>query len=135
MIGPGTMPRYRARGLRRPALAYTRLRKRPYGRANRPACSTAAVNTEIVTFDHGPAEFPVATLRPRNAGARLTSLVGAFEQWLAQRWQWFRPRTVPCAVACLGMVAVMASADYLAHYQADHVHQAPQAVHIDLASR
>jgi hypothetical protein len=135
MIGPGSMPRYRPRGLRRPTLAYTRMRKRTYARTNKQAPSAAGVNTEIVAFDHGPAEFPVATLRPRNASARMTALVGALEQWLAARWQWFRPRTLPCAVACLGMLAVMASADYLAHYQAEHVHQAPQAVHIDLASR
>src|SRR5262249_52083161 len=98
------------------------------------ASPAPAVNTEIVLFDHGPAEFPVASLRPRNTRARVTALVGALEHWLVARWQWFRPRTVPCAVAGLGMIAVIESADYLAHFK-DHVQQVPSTVHVDLARR
>jgi hypothetical protein len=120
----GELPRYRPRGLRRPTLAYTRLARRRSirGRA-RTKTSTApaaAVNTEIVLFDHGPAEFPVATVRPREARARVIALLADLQHWLAARWAWFRPRTVPCAVAALGMFAVMASADYLAHGHEKH---------------
>jgi hypothetical protein len=102
---------------------------------NKQARDPAAVNTEIVAFDHGPVEFPAARLRPREVRGRLTALVGALEQWLVARLQWLRPRTVPCAVAVLGMIAVLASADYLAHHKAQHVQPAPSSVHIDLASR
>ena len=125
MIGPGQLPRasdWRARGLRRPTLAYTRMRKRSISpRAKRAtkisSAETSAVNTEIVLFDHGPAEFPVATLRPRELRARAIALVNDLQQWFGARWQWFKPRSVPCAVAGLGMLAVIASADYLAHHQ------------------
>ena len=135
IVGPGSMPRYRPRALRRPTLAYTRLRKRTYARTNKQARGAATVNTEIVAFDHGPAEFPVAMLRPRHLAAQVTAILGALDRWLAARWQWFRPRTVPCAVAALGMMAVMASVDYQAHHEEGSAQQAPQAVHIDLASR
>jgi hypothetical protein len=93
------------------------------------------VNTEIVAFDRGPAEFPVATMRPLDAGARVTALFGALEKWLAARWQWFRPRTVPCAVAGLGMMAVLWFSEYLTQEHADTARATPSVVHVDLASR
>jgi hypothetical protein len=111
----GQLPRYRPRALRRPTLAYTRLRRRSQRRANKQANVSPAVNNEIVLFDHGPTEFPVATARPHDARARAIALVSDLKNWLAARWQWLKPRTVPCAVAGLGMMAVLASADYLAH--------------------
>jgi hypothetical protein len=49
---------------------------------------------------------------------------------MSARWAWFRPRTVPCAVAGLGMVAVIASAHYLAHPHDDA--RVPGVVTIDL---
>lgn len=130
----GLLPRYRSRALKRPTLAYTRLRRRAKARAKNQAPRTTQVNTEIVLFDHGPAEFPVATVRPRHARARAIALVGALQQWLLARWRWLRPRTVPVAVAALGMAAVLKSADYLAQ---DHGEASPhvRVVHIDLAQR
>ena len=130
----GELPRYRPRALRRPTLAYTRLARRRSipgpgagpgpsisgARTKTSTAAAAAVNTEIVLFDHGPAEFPVATVRPREARARVIALLADLQHWLAARWAWFRPRTVPCAVAALGMFAVMASADYLAHGHEKH---------------
>jgi hypothetical protein len=71
------------------------------------------VNHEIVIFDHGPVEFPVATVRPREAGARALVLVGDLRRWLAARWTWLRPRTIPVLAAMF--VFVLMSADYLAH--------------------
>lgn len=82
-------------------------------------------------FDHGPAEFPVAIAVPREPRARAIALLANLERWVAARWSWFRPRTVPCAVAGLGMIAVMASAHYLAH-QHDDAH-APRVVTIHVA--
>jgi hypothetical protein len=133
MIGPGWLPRYRPIGLRRPALAYNRRRRHSQPRAN-PAPRTSASPPEPVLFDRGPAEFPLATIRPREPRARMVALAGGLQRWLAARWQWFRPRTVPVAVAALGMIAVLKSADYLAN---QHGEPAPHArvVHVDFAPR
>lgn len=136
MIGPGWLPRYRPRiasPLDRRSLGYTR-RRRSRPRGNKAASAPCTVNTEIVSFDHGPVEFPVATVRPREARAQLIALVGALQAWLVARWQWLRPRSVPCAVAGLGMLAVLASADYLAHYKdACMDRHTAAAVHVQLA--
>jgi hypothetical protein len=132
VIGPGFLPRLRP--LRRP-LAYTRLRKRSYARTIKQARAAGPVNTEIVAFDRGPSEFPVATMRPHDAGARVTALFGALDKWLDARWQWFRPRTVPCAVAGLGMLAVLWFSEYLTQEHADTARATPSVVHVDLASR
>jgi hypothetical protein len=70
----------------------------------------------------------------REPRARVTALIAELQGWLAARWQWLRPRTVPCAVAGLGMVAVMAAADYLAHYEVAHA-PSVHVVHIDIAPR
>ncbi len=59
-------------------------------------------------------ELPVATVW-RAPGARVGLAVGGIRRWLARRWQWFRPRTVPVFVALLGMLAVLQSVRYLAH--------------------
>ena len=128
-------PRTESRARRR-TLAYTRTRKRARARRQKQAPVTRTVNTEIVPFDHGPVEFPVATARPRDGRARLIALVSDLQRWLLTRWYWLRPRTVPCAVAVLGMVAVLAAANYLAHYQEDS-YASPDArvIHIDLANR
>jgi len=92
------------------------------------------VTTDLALFDRGAAEFPVATARPREARARAIALAGALQRWLVARWQWLRPRTVPCAVAGLGMLAMIEAADYLTHIHED---AAPSAriVHVDLAPR
>ena len=88
-----------------------------------------------MAFDHGPIEFPVASVRPREARGRAVAALADLQRWLAARWAWFKPRTVPCAVAALGMIAVMAAGDYLAH-QFDP-QDAPQddVVRIDIGPR
>jgi hypothetical protein len=149
MIGPGWIPRYRPRGLTplKRTLAYTRGRRRASTRRGAQVRTAGAASTDLVLFDpvgqsesgllhlgHGPAEFPVAALRPREARARAIALVAALQRWLVARWQWFKPRTVPCAVASLGMIAVMVSADYLAHFKTD-AHHVARPAHIELAPR
>ncbi|HTL32652.1 MAG TPA: hypothetical protein VL326_05990 [Kofleriaceae bacterium] len=69
-----------------------------------------------MAFDHGPSEFPLATIRPREARGRVIAAMAALQRWLVARWVWFKPRTMPCVVAGLGMMAVIAAADYLAHH-------------------
>jgi hypothetical protein len=135
VIGPGWLPGVRARpmsSLKRRTLAYTRTRRRSQRRPNHKTTSPTTASTELVLFAHGPAEFPIATVRARELRARVIMLVADLQRWFAARWQWLRPRTVPCAVACLGMIAILASADYLAHQHVEHV-TASHVVHIDLA--
>jgi len=68
--------------------------------------------------------------------ARVIALASDLRSWLAARWQWLRPRTVPCAVAGLGMMAVLASADYLAHQHVQHAHASSyMVIKIDLSPR
>jgi hypothetical protein len=143
VIGPGWLPGYRPRlgqGRKR-TLAYTRTTSRKRRRSPRALkkqdVAPRAMNTEIVLFDHGPAEFPVATAVPREPRARLIATLADLKRWVAARWDWFKPRTVPCAVAGLGMVAVIASAHYLAHQHDDDAAQirAPRVVHISVTTR
>jgi len=110
----GTMPRYVPRFRKR--LSSSHLRTRPRRRRQKQARPIERVQAERMAFDVGPAEFPVATLRPREARGRFVAAVAALQRWLFARWQWFKPRTMPCVVAGLGMLAVIAAADYLAHH-------------------
>jgi hypothetical protein len=64
-------------------------------------------------FDLPPAELPVATLVPRESSTRFAFDLRA---WFVARWAWFRPRTVPMIVALAGMLAVIASGNYLRNY-------------------
>jgi hypothetical protein len=124
VIGPGWLPRPRpwragARSITVRTRSYMvrNLRKRAR-RASAPktgASATRSVNHEVVAFDHGPHEFPVATLRAHDPGARARALLGDLRGWLVARWQWFRPRTVPVLAAITGMVLVLQAADYLTH--------------------
>lgn len=134
MIGPGWLPGYRPRTVRRRTLPYTRMRRRSRGRVKKQATPAPVVNTELETmlFDQGPAELPTAAVVPREPRARAVALVEDLKRWVAARWQWFRPRTVPCVVAGLGMLAVMVSADYLAHGNHEQA-SAPRTVQVQIA--
>ena len=55
-------------------------------------------------------------------------LVADLRRWLAARWTWLRPRTVPVVVAALGATFVLASAEYLSHGHGTRPHPAPTAV-------
>ena len=135
MIGPGWLPGARLRpSARKRTLPYTRTRRRARHRANKQAPIAQVPNTDHVLFDHGPAELPVATAVPRAPRARAVALAADLQRWLAARWQWFKPRSVPCAVAGLGMMAVLASADYLAHSHGETGKQpVAKVVHITVA--
>jgi hypothetical protein len=114
MIGPGWLPtRPRPIGKRLRTLAYT------YRRSRRPAKHTTrqpvAVNNgsedqDDMLFDQPPSELPIATVRTRPG---VPQLLADVRRWLAARWSWLRPRTVPVIVAFIGMCAVLASAHYL----------------------
>jgi hypothetical protein len=82
------------------------------------------VNDRDVIFDRR-GELPTATLVPRERGARVQALLGELRGWLAGRWSWLRPRTLPMLVATASMFAVLQSADYLAHHG-----QPPVARHV-----
>src|SRR5262249_32471920 len=115
-VSPGWLPRPFAR-VRKRTLAYTRVRRaRPKAeRENSRDASRPRVHHEIVIFDPGPAEFPVATLMPHDTRTWAGVLLGDLRRWLVARWTWLRPRTVPVVVAALGATFVIASAEYLSH--------------------
>lgn len=92
-------------------LSYTRIRRRS---APKVAAPRSQVLDHDIVFDHGPKEFPVATLRPREPRARATAMLWELQHWLVARWQWMRARTLPLIVAAAGAVAMMASADLIA---------------------
>jgi len=119
VIGPGWTPQPR-RVWRRRTLAYTRKPRRKSRRVKEVAPTVGRVNSEIVAFDHGPVEFPVAIVRPREPGARVQALVGDLRRWLFDRWSWLRPRTIPVLAAAVGTAFVLMSADYLAHPHVTH---------------
>ena len=127
MIGPGCLPRPGRVRVR--TLAYVRVRRR--ARPRRRAPDAAVRYTEIVSFDHGPAEFPVATLLPREPRAQALAALGEVQRWLAARWTWLKPRAVPVLVAALGMLFMIASANYLNHLQAP----APAPTHVVIQVR
>lgn len=124
----GLMPRYVPRPLKK-RLPFSRSRKRrlpassprgctPPHRQNRPGPHPAMARQapSFGTFWEGTSEFPVATVRPRESGARVQYAIGALTRWLVARWSWFKPRSIPVVVATLGMVGIVALSDYLAHH-------------------
>jgi hypothetical protein len=118
----GLMPRYVPRFRKRLAVTYTRMRRRQ-PRRQKEAKRTERVQVETMALcaasdlsRYAPTEFPMATIRPREARGRAVAAVAALRRWVLARWQWFKPRSMPCVVAGLGMLAVIAAADYLAHH-------------------
>ncbi len=120
MIGPGCLPRPRA--LKKRTLAYTRVPRKRSRRAKELARASGQVNHEIVIFDHGPAEFPVARVMPRDTGSRAVVMLGDLQLWLAARWSWLRPRTIPVVFAAIGSLCVRITADYLSHPHVPPLH-------------
>jgi hypothetical protein len=114
VIGPGWMPRPAAAMMgwrrRRRTLPYTPRRARRKFVVSAPR----RMNDQEVIFDQR-GELPVATLVPHERRTQVIAELGALRSWLAARWSWLRPRTVPVLVATAGMFAVLMSADYLAH--------------------
>jgi hypothetical protein len=123
MIGPGWMPsrpvplgRMR-RGLLSHTSSYLRrrpTRRRPVDTA-RPARDVTAhgCDTGIMLFDGSPAELPAARVLPNTPQAKHRMISGHVQQWLAHRWRWLRPRTVPMIVAFVGMLGVLGATKYL----------------------
>ena len=113
MIGPGSMPRFLRPLGRKRIFAYRRRRvkRRPPHAQQRPM--PAMCDAREVLFDLGKQELPTATLVHKRETPR--TLLGAFSAWLLARWHWLTPRAVPVAVAAIGMLLVLWSADYLAH--------------------
>lgn len=118
MIGPGWLPSRPISRLKKRTLVYTRRRRsKPRGPRREARDDTT------VSFVHDVAtEFPVATLRPHAPAQHAHAVAGEFVRWLAAKWSWFRPRTVPVVVAALGLIAVLASADYLRHVKGTPPH-------------
>ncbi len=56
----------------------------------------------------------MATVR-RAPRSTLPRIAGELQHWLAERWTWLRPRTLPALVALLGMFVVLSAVNYLSH--------------------
>jgi hypothetical protein len=98
---------------RKRTLPYRRVVRR---RVRNVAPVASRVNDETMLFDQPPAELPVAVVMSKS---RKTQVVTGISAWLVARWRWFRPRTVPMIVACVGLFAVVAFANYLKTYGRD----------------
>ncbi len=110
MIGPGSLPRLRPlSAMRKRTLAYTRIRR--IRRRPKAAPASEVRHPEIVIFDRGN-DLPRATLVA-------STPLGRLQAWLLERWMWLSPRAVPVLVATVGMILVLISADYLAHFHGD----------------
>jgi hypothetical protein len=77
-------------------------------------------------FDGFPAELPKATLRPTASQARHRVIGGQLTQWLACRWAWLWPRTVPMIAALVGLLAVIGATKYLPVYSSKYGTAAPR---------
>jgi hypothetical protein len=118
------MPSRPVSRLKRRPLAYARPRPRPRRRGARPldAAPVRAASgspEELAIFSTAPAELPVAVLRSRAPTIRIRAMLA---QWRISSWTWLRPRAVPFVVAVLGLVAVLASQDYLRHVPVASLH-------------
>jgi len=112
----------------RRTLSYTSVR-----RGSRGLRKCAAAGHNEIVFDHGPKEFPVATLLVREPVARAAVLLGDLRRWVAQRWSWLRPRSLPVLFAAAGTLVVMLSADFLAHDHGHHLRPRIDRVTIRIA--
>jgi hypothetical protein len=101
-------------------------RRRPNGKSPRTPRAEGGQRLthedQTLIFQTGQVEFPTATLVPHDPTAHAHALVGEFVRWLAAKWAWLRPRTVPVMFAALGLLAVLESADYLRHVKAAPPH-------------
>jgi hypothetical protein len=109
-------------------MSHTKLRRR-----SAELRKLAAAGHNEIVFDHGPKEFPVATLLVREPRARVAVMAGDLRRWLATRWAWLRPRSLPVLVATVGTLAVMLSADFLAHDHGHHLRPNLDGVTIRIA--
>jgi hypothetical protein len=148
MIGPGWLPS-RPRPLcraRRGLGSYTPFAWKRRSRRRRPAAEpqiardprTPGCDAGITLFDGFPVELPKATLRPTTSQARHRAISGLLTQWLAGRWAWLRPRTVPLIAALVGLLAVMAATKYLPAYSSNHGSAAARHIRVhvqDLCDR
>jgi hypothetical protein len=140
MIGPGWLPS-RPRPLGRAwrgLCSYTPYARKRGSRRPRPAAGpqiaraprTPGCDPDINLFDGFPADLPRATLRPTTSQARHHAISGLLTEWLAGRWAWLRPRTVPLIAALVGLLAVMGATKYLPVYSSRHGSAAAQHIRV-----
>jgi hypothetical protein len=132
VIGPGWLPTRPLR-LKPRTLAYIRVRRgaarksRPHPAHSPVSPVSPACDDLTMLFQAHPAELPIATLRARDPHTQARVLVGDLRRWLLSTVTWLRPRTVPFVVAALGLIAVLASADYLQHVKVAPMHHSSTA--------
>lgn len=122
MIRIGWLPSQSRPVSRRRTLPYSgRRRSRGFPQRPKAAAAQVLVNDEDMLFDQPPAELPVATMVPKD---RRTQFAADLRAWLAARWQWFKPRTIPMIVAFVGLLAVIGAATWLRNF----ARQAPDRI-------
>ncbi len=70
-------------------------------------------------------ELPTATVL-RAPHSTMGRALGGLSRWIALRWTWLRPRTVPALVALLGMFAMLNAVNYLSRPPAAAIRLADQ---------
>jgi hypothetical protein len=71
----------------------------------------------------------MAMLWSRTSQARHRTIAADLAGWLATRWSWVKPRTVPLLVAFAGMLATLGAAKYLSTFAiGDDLRLRPSAV-------
>ena len=125
MIGPGWMPtRPRPLGKKR-WLPYGYAARRLRRKQAPVAHKSRSDDDQTVVFELAPQDLPVATVVSRRA-----SPANALRGWLAARWTWLRPRTIPVMAAAIGLFLVVGSAKHLSRMAAgDEVAMKPCAHH------
>jgi hypothetical protein len=112
-----------ARARKRPQLV--RVKRRA---SKRRRCTVRVDEATLTSFVDADAALPPQPLPE----ARLvkTTLAGDAHSWLTERATWLRPRAIPMLVAFGGMLAVLASVNYLSTMNRYHAEQAVHAAAI-----
>lgn len=128
MIRVGWLLPSQARPSRRRTLPYTKPDRRIVRR--KAVARPVLADDQSMIFDLPPADLPVATVVPKD---HTTQLAADLRAWLAARWQWFKPRTIPMIVAFVGMLAVIGAATWLRNYAREtpeRVTEAPRSLQV-----
>jgi len=86
------------------------MRRRSPRKPRTGATGVPRPHTEVMIFDHPPAELPVARLRSTETGSWMAAAVRG---WIRAGWSWLSPRTVPMLVAAAGLALVVTATHYL----------------------
>lgn len=96
---------------RHPAASSTVLRPRIAHAAAAAGVGAGAAAISPTATRH--AWFARSPILPTATVLRAPTMTNALLGWLAIRWAWFKPRSIPFAVAFAGMIAILAATNAL----------------------